>query len=66
MHADTCRFDSRGYVKSNKYALVELPAITRAVATKESMALAYFGSLSVRNLEQRRHSIVATPSMTAP
>ena len=51
---------------SRKMLNFNSPATTRAVATKESMALAYWGWLSERILEVRRQSIVATPSIAAP
>jgi hypothetical protein len=43
-----------------------LPATTSPVAMKESIALAYCGSLSPKYLEVSLHSIVATPSIMAP
>ena len=42
------------------------PATTSEVATKESMAAEYCGSVSDRKRDVSRHSIVATPSISAP
>ena len=43
-----------------------LPATTKEVATNESMAAEYCGSLSDKNLDVNRQSIVATPSTMHP
>ena len=54
------------YACGATYNGIIIPATTSDVATNESMALAYSGSLSVRAFEVRRHRRVATPSIMAP
>ena len=56
------QFPTRINISSSNFS----PATTSEVPTKESMADAYWGSLSDKYLDVNRQSRVATPSTAAP